>query len=195
MTKLVLVPAVLLLACGGKQRAEPAPGGDGQGMDMMMSQSGGMGGDLASTFGPLEVGADWATFVKMNTEPVRSETHGGRLVDTYVNRAGAAAYLDDDAEIPVGTVLVKTSTEPDGADGPLFVMEKRAAGYAPEHDDWYYAIHWAAPPPAWAKKLGGPIYWRTPSKKAAYCWECHENYDRGLGGVPGSKRIDALPAE
>ena len=183
--RLVFVAA--LAACGGKQAAAPAGGEEMSGMDMMMSKAMDMDADDASTFGPLEVGADWATFVKMNTEPVLSETHGGRRVDTYVNQVGAAAYLDDDAEIPAGTVLVKTSLEPDGTPGPLFVMEKKPAG------DWYYAIHWAEPPAAWVKKLGGPIYWRTPSKKASYCVECHENYDRELGGVPGSKRITQLP--
>jgi hypothetical protein len=181
MSKLVawVVLAASSFACGGKQETS--------GMDSMMSKSMDMDTDDASRFGPLEVGADWATYVKMNTEPVVSETHGGRRVDTYVNQVGAAAYLDDDAEIPPGAVLVKTSMEPDGSPGPLFVMAMQPAG------DWSYAIHWAEPPPAWVKKLGGPIYWRTPSKKAAYCAECHDNYDRALGGVPGSKRIEQLP--
>jgi len=152
-----------------------------------------MPADDGSSFGPLEVGADRASYVQMNTEPVPSETHGGRLVDTYVNRIGAAAYLDDDATIPVGTIVVKTSTEPDGSPGPVFVMEKHEAGFDPDHEDWYYAIHWESPPDKWRARLGGPIYWRTPSHKVDYCWECHENYDRGLGGVPGSKRITSLP--
>lgn len=162
-------------------------------MDQMMSDSMHMSEDDGATFGPLEIGADWKTYVKMNTSPVTSETHGGRLVDTYVNQLGAAAYLQDDAEIPLGTVLVKTSVEPDGSPGPLFIMEKKSPGFAPEQGDWYYAIHWAEPPPAWKKKLGGSIYWRTPSKRAAYCFECHENYDRALGGVPAPQRIQSLP--
>jgi len=149
--------------------------------------------DDGATYGPLEVGADYASYVKMNTAPVSSETHGGRLVDTYVNAVGAAAYLDDGAEIPAGTIVVKTSHEADGSDGPLFVMAKLAAGADPERGDWSYAIHWADPPARWRAKLGGPIYWRTPSPKAVYCVECHENYDRGLGGVPAAQRIEALP--
>jgi len=196
MTKRWLVMSVIpaMVACGGPQTA--AGGGEAMSdMDMMMSKAMHMDADAAAQFGPLEVGADWATYVKMNTTPVVSETHGGRNVDTYVNRIGAAAYLDDEAEIPVGTILVKTSFEPDGAPGPLFVMEKRAPGYDPDNGDWYYAIHWAAPAGTWAKKLGGPIYWRSPSKRAGYCWECHENYDRALGGVPGPQRITQLPAE
>lgn len=197
MTKLVwagFIAVAGLAACGGKQPAGGGGGGDDMSpMDRKMSDSTGMAGDDSSTFGPLEVGADWKSYVKVNTSPVKSETHGGRLVDTYVNQLGAAAYLDDEAEIPIGTVLVKTSTERDGSPGPIFVMEKKSPGFAPAQDDWYYALHWANPSEAWRKKLGGPVYWRTPSKRAAYCVECHENYDRALGGVPAPQRITSLP--
>lgn len=188
MKKLALaaVAIVGLVGCGGAG----APM-DRQGAGMMSAK--GMGADPAATFAPLEVGADYASYVKFNTSPVVSETHGGRLVDTYVNAVGAAAYLDEEAELPVGAVIVKTSTERDGAPGPIFVMEKRAPGFDPEHGDWAYAIHWAAPPAAWAKKLGGPIYWRSPSPRVGYCVECHDNYDRNLGGIPSDQRIGALP--
>jgi hypothetical protein len=181
----------LATACGGK--AAPHAADKPSTMDTMMDGASTMDSDPASVFGPLEVGADWATYTKFNTSPVRSETHGGRLVDTYVNAVGAAAYLDDSAEIPAGTIVVKTSHEADGSDGPLFVMAKLAAGTDPDRGDWSYAIHWAEPPARWRAKLGGPIYWRTPSKKATYCVECHENYDRGLGGVPAAQRITELP--
>jgi hypothetical protein len=125
-------------ACGGKQSTGGGDDPNMSPMDRAMYDSMHMGEDDGAKFGPLEIGADWKTYVKMNTSPVTSETHGGRLVDTYVN-------------------------------------------------------HWAEPPAAWAKKLGGPIYWRTPSKRAAYCWECHENYDRALGGVPAPQRISEIP--
>ncbi|MBZ0232223.1 MAG: cytochrome P460 family protein [Deltaproteobacteria bacterium] len=200
MTKLTWAGFITLVgalaACGGKQQAGGGGGGSGEDMspmDQMMSDSMAVSDDDGSTFGPLEIGADWQTYVKVNTSPVTSETHGGRLVDTYVNQLGARAYLDEEAEIPIGTVLVKTSTEPDGSPGPLFVMAKKSPGFAPDQGDWYYAIQWANPPAAWAKKLGGPIYWRTPSKRAAYCVECHENYDRFLGGVPAPQRLPSLP--
>ena len=184
---------VVLAACGGNAHPS-APGGDRMSAgDEMMAHAMDMPADDAARFGPLEVGADWAGYVKVNTTPVRSETHGNRLVDTYVNQVGAAAYLDEGAAVPVGTIVVKTSRDDAGAEGPLFVMEKRAAGFAPDHDDWAYAIHWASPPPAWAKKLGGPIYWRTPSPRAAYCSDCHDGYERGLGGVPAAQRITSLP--
>jgi hypothetical protein len=196
MTKLTwagFITAATLAACGGKQQPAAGDDKDMSPMDQMMDDSMNMSQDTGAEFGPLEIGADWQTYVKMNTAPVMSETHGGRNVDTYVNQLGAAAYLDEAAEIPLGTVLVKTSTEPDGSPGPLFIMEKKSPGFAPEQGDWYYAIHWAEPSAMWKKKLGGPIYWRTPSKRASYCWECHENYDRALGGVPEPQRIKSLP--
>ena len=83
-------------------------------------------------------------------DTLSEDTAYRRLVDTYVSAGGIAAYLDDEAAIPVGTVLVKTSMEADGTPGPLFVMEKRAAGADADRDDWAYAIHWADPPARWS---------------------------------------------
>ena len=192
VTVLGLALASALLACGGKHGAAQ-PGDRKPDLDTMMGQATSLSADAASSFGPLDVGADWSSYVKMNTSPVQSEPHGGRLVDTWVNATGAAVYLDDDAEIPVGTIVVKTSTDVSGAAGPLFVMEKRAAGFDPDHGDWYYAMHWAEPPPSWQKKLGGPVYWRTPSKKVGYCSDCHDGFDRSLGGVPPAQRRGQAP--
>jgi hypothetical protein len=184
--------ALAVAACGTPAPAQPHDDMDPQVAKMMTSMA--MPSDDGSTYGPLELGADYASWVKMNTSPVLSETHGGRLVDTYVNAIGAAAYLDPDAAVPVGTVIVKTSMEASGdVAGPIFVMDKRAPGFDPDHGDWGYAIHWAAPPARWAKKLGGPIYWRSPSHRVGYCVECHDNYDRNLGDVPGDHKISALP--
>lgn len=176
MKRLLLV----LAACGG---SSPAPSK----MDSQMMSSSGMPADPAATYGPLEVGADWSTYAKVNTTPFKSETHGGRLVDTYVNAAGLAAYQAGE-DLPVGAVVVKTSQEDDGTAGPLFVMEKRAAGFNPEHGDWWFALHWEEPPAYWRKKLGGPLYWRTPSKKAKYCSDCHDDFVTGMGGVPDGHR-------
>ena len=60
----------------------------------------------------------------------------------------------------VGSIIVKESFEDGGgrpAVGPLFVMEKRSAGYSPDHGDWWYAIQRAQPvgPRAGGQ---GPIY-------------------------------------
>ena len=49
------------------------------------------------------------------------------MVEVWVNDVGVAAYESEDAEIPVGTIVVKTSHEKDGSMGPIFVMEKVSA--------------------------------------------------------------------
>jgi hypothetical protein len=149
-------------------------------------------GDPDSAFGPLDVGKDYLTYRRVTTEPFLSAVHGNRWVHVWVNEIGAEAYLRG-APIPVGTIIVKESFEGEGGKpsnvrGPLYVMEKRAPGYAPGDDlDWYNAIHWATPTPAMRAALGGPIYWRDRSPRVRYCYDCHDSYDRGLGGlVPSS---------
>ena len=145
--------------------------------------------DPEAVFGPLEIGADYASYRKLTDKPFLSMDHGDRWVDVYVNEVGAAAY-DSSGAIPVGTIVVKTSFEdengaPGSVAGPIYVMEKRAAGYAPDDGDWWYAIHWAAPPAG--SKMDGPIYWRGRSPRVDYCADCHSSYDRGLGGlIPSS---------
>jgi Cytochrome P460 len=147
-----------------------------------------------NAFGPLEVGADYASYRKLTTEPFKSTAHGSKWVDVYVSNNAADAYLSQSAEIAVGTVAVKTSWEDkDGrvsaVAGPIFVMEKRAPGYDPTHNDWYYAIHWANPTPEIAAKTKGGFYWRGKSKAIAYCSECHDDYHRSLGGLTPSSLL------
>lgn len=143
--------------------------------------------DTAAVYGELDIGADYASYHKVTSSPHISPTHGKRFVEIYVNDVGYAAYIDDGADIPVGTVVVKTSWEnergkPGAVAGPIFVMKKMEAGFDPDHEDWYYAIHWSDVPPAWQKNVGAErVYWRSPSKKVSYCWKCHDNYHRELG--------------
>lgn len=165
------------LACGGGSKSGATPAAPQKGA----------ASDPESVFGPLEIGADWQSYTKVNSAPVRSSDHGGRFVDTYVNSVGLAAYKNESAEIPVGTIVVKTSWERDGEQpsttpGPVFVMEKKASGYDAENGDWYYAIHWEKP------VKGEPIYWRSPSPKVGYCFGCHNDYARQLGMVPDDMR-------
>jgi len=176
-------------ACGGKTAGTADPHEPMSKMDSMMMEGEHMGADDASAYGPLDVGADWSGYAKVNKASFPSETHGGRMVDVYVNPVGVDAYEAGTA-MPVGSVVVKTSHDTDGSEGPVFVMEKRAAGFDAEHGDWYFAIHWAAPSGKWKQRIPNPIYWRTPSPKAAYCSDCHDGYDDhdGLGGVPEAAR-------
>lgn len=173
-----LILCLMTLSCGGKSA--------GTGPSQTSK-------DVYSVFGPLEVGADWQTYTKVNTEPVESQDHGKRFVDTYVNNVGLEAYKTESAEIPVGTIVVKVSWErsadnkPRDKQGPIFVMEKKPAGFDDENENWYYAIHWADPAPKMREQFG-QIYWRTPSPRVKYCFDCHNGYDRQLGMVPEGKR-------
>ncbi|MBA3398063.1 MAG: cytochrome P460 family protein [Deltaproteobacteria bacterium] len=167
---------MMLAACGGGAPAvEKSP----------------RGADPEATFGPLEIGADYARYVKLTDKPFLSLDHGNRWVEVYVNEVGAAAY-ESSAPIPVGTIIVKSSWldangAPSQVAGPLYVMEKRAPGYAPAHGDWWFAIHWAKPPAEDAAQFGGPLYWRGHSKRVDYCEACHDDYDRSIGGlIPSS---------
>jgi len=187
MTKGTCLVIAFVAACGGKSATTPSGEKMGK-MDSMMMSNKAMPADEASQFGPLEVGADWQSYTKVNKAAFPSETHGGRMVDTFVNNIGLDAFEKGDA-MPVGSIVVKTSKDSDdGSEGPIFVMEKRPPGFNKDHGDWWFAIHWANPPAKWATKLGGPIYWRTPSKKADYCSDCHDDYVTGLGGVPDAQK-------
>lgn len=145
-------------------------------------------------YAPLDIGADYLTYRRVTDEPFLSRVHGNRWVHVYVSEEGADEYLDGNSDIPVGTTVVKASWEndngkPSAVEGPIYVMRKQPPGWWPEHEDWYYAIHWAKPTPEQAEKLGGPIYWRGHSPKAAYCYECHDDYYRSLGGLTPSSVI------
>jgi hypothetical protein len=187
MTPRSAVVALLgLAACGGSAPPPPAPA--------LRAAPDAPG----EAFGPLEIGADYATYRKVTRFPHESPTHGKRFVEIHVNDIGYDAYVSDDAPFPVGTIIVKASWERDGDQpsqvaGPVFVMEKREPGFAPDHEDWYYAIHWAAPTPAFTKRFGGPFYWRSPSPKVEYCWKCHDNYDREVGLPPKAARVWVEP--
>ena len=146
--------------------------------------------DPHAVYAPLGIGAGYQSWKKATRYPHVSPTHGKRFVEVYVNEVGYAAYTDESAVIPVGTVIVKTSWETKGGKptrvpGPLFVMKKMPEGYNAERNDWYYALHWEAVPARWQKRLNATqVYWRSPSKKVNYCAKCHDDYDRELGMSP-----------
>ncbi len=85
---------------------------------------------------------DWTPVSKL---PANPGFHGGRFLFTYVNDVGAAEYLkyaDERGAMPAGTLIAKESfsvTDKGKAKrGPLFFMEKVAAGKSPQTNDWYY---------------------------------------------------------
>jgi hypothetical protein len=190
-----LFAALAALGCNGKKETRE-PAGDGTGDTGDTANTGDKGAPAASdpsaVYGPLEKGADYQSWTKLNKTPVKSKTHGNRWVDTYVNTEGVEAFKNDDADIPMGAVIVKTSFESaaDGSatdvPGPIFVMARVDNDGEP---GWWYGLHWESVPDKWQKAMGGAqAYWRTPSKKVDYCSDCHDNYPREIGGIPKDAR-------
>lgn len=123
--------------------------------------------------------ADFRGWTAASTAPAAPGPHGERFLMTWVNAAGADAYLDfaeENVVIPAGTVIAKESfdVKADGSAtaGPLFLMEKVAAGRSPETNDWFYMM---------VSPSGAPQ--AIPVVQA--CHACHENYaDQGNLGYP-----------
>jgi hypothetical protein len=126
---------------------------------------------------PAEFVRDYRDWTSANTLPANPGFHGGRFLLTRVNDIGAAEYLkfaEENVDIPAGTVIAKESfavTESGKVrKGPLFIMEKVAAGVSPETDDWYYMM--VAP-------NGAPM--AVPVMTA--CNECHIGIYGSQGGL------------
>ena len=129
-----------------------------------------MGADYAKA--GIAAVADYQKWVNLALAPYQSATHGSRYVNNYVNATGAAAYAryEKVGKMPVGAVLAKDSfvVNPDGrvAIGPLFIMEKLAAGTNADTHDWRYAMIMA----------NGAVLGTTDGKDSAnvaFCAECH----------------------
>lgn len=114
-----------------------------------------------------------------STTPFRSATHGNRFVNHYINDIGREAYMsfnEDDLQMPVGAIAIKESFNVSKKGkvqrGPLFIMEKVAAGTFPDTDDWKYTT--IIP--------NGKIMGETgtdTAKKQKFCHDCHVNVLEG----------------
>jgi hypothetical protein len=126
---------------------------------------------------PAEFVRDYRDWTSANTLPANPGFHGGRFLLTRINDIGAEEYLkfaEENVNIPAGTVIAKESfavTESGKVQkGPLFIMQKVAAGVSPETDDWYYMM--VAP-------NGAPM--AVPVMTA--CNECHIGIYGSQGGL------------
>ncbi|WP_306142128.1 hypothetical protein [Roseibium sp. MMSF_3412] len=135
---------------------------------------------------PEDFVKDYPGWTKASAFPAAPGFHGGRFLMTYVNSIGADEYLKykpENVVVPAGTRIAKESfaVNDDGkvTRGPLFLMEKVAAGTSPETGDWYYMM--VAP-------NGSPQAVNVISA----CSECHlENFGEqgGLGYPVEDARI------
>jgi hypothetical protein len=71
-----------------------------------------------------------------------TEPHG-MLLTTYVNELARQALENGTVPLPDGAIVVKENYMPDGTFDASTVMVKRE-GYAPEHNDWFWAKYDAA---------------------------------------------------
>lgn len=135
---------------------------------------------------PEDFVRDYPGWTAASAFPAAPGFHGGRFLVTYVNSVGEEEYLKykpENVQIPAGTRIAKESfaVDDDGkvATGPLFLMEKVAAGTSPDTDDWFYMM---------VSPGGVP----QAVEVIAACSECHqENFGEqgGLGYPAEEARI------
>ena len=120
----------------------------------------------------LEPVANYWFWALVASSPYQSATHGSRYVNNYANPVAAANYkkFEDGGRMPAGSVLAKDSfvVNPNGttAAGPLFVMEKRNAGFNADSFDWAYTM----------VNPDGTVFGVTKGQGSAnveFCVECH----------------------
>jgi hypothetical protein len=134
--------AALLVACAG---------GRGSGAAVGLSDKPAGGATVRDGGGPAFVDGAGAlpagyreTFTKLNKARFVSQGHAaGRWeVDVWANEIAAKAMAERAREVPVGAVVVEEHWErfEGKTPGPVMLMEKRPAGFAPEHGDWRWAV-------------------------------------------------------
>jgi LysM repeat protein len=118
------------------------------------------------------VAQEYQGWERLNTMPYVSATHGSRYVNNYPGPEAAAAYgkFEDIGTMPAGGRIAKDSftVTPDGriGVGPLFLMEKMAAGFNAASDDWRYTMIMP----------DGSLFGVTNgqgSQNVQFCAECH----------------------
>src|SRR5262245_46184802 len=112
---------------------------------------------------------EYKAWRKVNTEPVLSASHGNRYVFTYLNKAAEPSGLRGNFPFSKGAVLAKESFEAKdgkpGAQGPLFIMEKRGEGYDRGHANWHYAVV----DPSGAVSSSGSGHERSATQSCSAC--------------------------
>ena len=108
---------------------------------------------------------------RLNRAPYISDQHGARFVNVYINDKAVDFFsASDEQQMAVGSVVIKDSisaVESGGiARGPLFIMEKMPAGFAPNFGDWRYTM--IMPNGKLFGMTGG-----TGSRSVEFRGECH----------------------
>jgi hypothetical protein len=117
-----------------------------------------------------------AGFVKINQAPFMSTLEPGRIVTMYVSADAAAAYqaVTPDTttagpDFPVGGMIVRTSSDPDGTLEALTFMVKHEPGYFPAVGDFLFGVSAPDGTPA-VDSTTGETEWGALTT----CAQCHE---------------------
>ena len=121
---------------------------------------------------------DYVNWGAASSQPAAPGTHGERFLFTTVNEIGLAEYnkfSEERGPMPVGTVLAKESFNVNKKNavkkGPLFFMEKVAAGTADEYGNWVYSL---------VQPNG-----KTGKISQKFCHDCHGAFsDQDAMGYP-----------
>jgi hypothetical protein len=130
---------VLAAACASRAPGTPVGTSD---RGPRGSRPGGADGGFIDGSGSLP-GPYRSTFTKVRARFVSQGHAAGRWeIDVWANEAAAKALAARARTVPVGAIVVAEHYERNEARaaGPVFVMEKRAAGYAPDHGDYRYVV-------------------------------------------------------
>lgn len=123
------------------------------------------------------VTGEYQSWRRYNNVPYRSLLHGELLVNNYAN-ATAAGYARYErlGSMPAGSIVVKDSfivTESgEVMTGPLFLMEKREAGFNAESNDWLFMM--VQPSGAVVGMTNG-----VNSNAVRFCAACHNKAPKG----------------
>ena len=116
---------------------------------------------------------DYGSLEPIQSEPVRSTTHGNRWVRVWVTPSGSDAYREG-KPLPPGAYAVMTSLEdrwgrPSFESGPLYMLETLADG---KPSLTYY---WPRVPEAKRAQTGdqASAYWRGKNPNLESCMGCH----------------------
>ena len=91
----------------------------------------------------------------------------GMLLTTYLNEVAAAAVNAHRGSLPAGAIVVKENYMPDSTLAAVTIMYKAAAGYNPEHNDWFF-VKRLANGQLDTLPNGAPMEGRVPG-----CQQCH----------------------
>lgn len=114
-----------------------------------------------------ETAAAYRSWTRFSRTAYPAEAHGARFLNNYANEVGRDAYgkFEGVGTMPTGSVLAKDSfiVTPGGAIlvGPLYVMEKRTAGFSEAARDWFYQTI----------KPDGAV--RADGEIQKFCNDCH----------------------